>query len=150
MPEKNEGRIAMKKLVFIVMAVVLMVSLSATVMAESFTLPVPCATIKDDQLYNYHVKNYVLKQDDTYNIVWVRHRVSQTDAIETNRIAAYCEETGNTCGANWHRPDYGKYQCMSNAIFEGYHYSVAGRGNINYATKYSLNNITLVGTFDPN
>lgn len=140
----------MKKLVFAVMAVVLMVSVCAISMAEGFTLPVPCAAIADDQLYNYHAENAVMKYDDTYNIVWVKHRVQQTDAIETNRIAAYCATTQRTCGANWHRPDYGKYQCMSNAIYEGNEYSVAGRGNTNYATKYSLNNITLTGDFNPN
>lgn len=140
----------MKKFVCAILTMVLMLTVTTGAMAQGFTLNVPCQTLSDDQLYLYHTKTYVMKYDDTYNIVWVKHRVTQTSTVETNRIAAYCSDTQKTSGANWHRADYGKYQCMSNAIFEGYSYSVAGRGNTNYTAKYGLNNITLEGDFDPN
>ena len=68
-------------------------------------------------------------------------------AVETNRIAAYSDLTKKTMGANWHRADSGLYQCMSNAISSGSEYTVAGRGNTNYQSKYGLNSITLTGYF---
>jgi len=36
---------------------------------------------------------------------------------------------------------------MSNAISSGSEYTVAGRGNTNYQSKYGLNSITLTGYF---
>ena len=76
----------------------------------------------------------------------MRHSVTQIDAGETNRIAAYDFTTKKTMGAHWHPSDRGQYPCTSNAIQHGHEYNAAGRGNTNYASKYGLNTITLTGT----
>lgn len=136
----------MKKIMAAVFAMVMMLSIATGVMAESFSLRVPCQALADDQLYRYHYTRY-LEKLSTSNTIQVAHRVSETSAVETNRIAAYRYETQKTMGANWHRADYGRYQCMSNAIVQGGTYTVAGRGNTNYTSKYGLNNITLTGYF---
>ncbi len=136
----------MKKIMASVFALVMMLSIATGAMAQTFNLNVPCEAIADNQLYQYHYDSY-LEKLSTSGTIQVAHRVSQTSAVETNRIAAYRSETRKTMGVNWHRADYGMYQCMSNAIVQYGNYTVAGRGNTNYKTKYGLNNITLTGYF---
>ena len=138
----------MKKFVVAILAVVMLVAVCVTASADitvtNFSLTVPTQAIADDQLYNYHSNSYVWEEVGDHTI-HVKHKVTQIDADETNRIAVYCQEYGTTMGARWHSADYIYYPVMSNAIEEYKHFSVAARGNTNYATKYSLNSITLTG-----
>lgn len=136
----------MKKFVFGVLVMAMMLMMATSALATSFTLNVPCEAIADDQLYRYHYDRYEVEQNGDSKI-YVSHRVTQIDAVETNRIAAFCQQTQKTMGANWHRADSGKYQCMSNAIINNNSYTVAGRGNTNYLSKYGLSSITLSGYF---
>lgn len=143
----------MKKFIVAVLALIMLLAVAATASATiayeiDFEFSTPCQAIADNQLYNYHGDLGAIKNTDS-NTVHVRHTVVQSDADETNRIAAYEFNDRKTMGANWHPSDGIKYQCMSNAITEGL-YTAAGRGNTNYASKYGLNNITLVGRVFPN
>lgn len=141
----------MKKYVVAILTLIMLVAVSVTASADitatTFRLTVPTQAIADDQLYNYHSDSYVWEEVGDHT-VHVRHEVTQIDADETNRIAAYCLESGMTMGAKWHSANYRFYPITSNAIEEHDHFSVAARGNTNYATKYSLNSITLVGSID--
>ena len=47
--------------------------------------------------------------------VQISHTVAQVSADETNRIAAYCFNTGKTMGVNWHKAN-GTFTPTSNAI----------------------------------
>ena len=137
----------MKKFICGILATAMMFALAANVCAEqvSFTFNAPCQGIADTQLYNYHGTG-TAKKNGYSNIVYMRHSVTQIDAGETNRIAAYDFTTKKTMGAHWHPSDRGQYPCTSNAIQHGHEYNAAGRGNTNYASKYGLNTITLTGT----
>lgn len=138
----------MKKSIIAILALVLMLAIAAGACAESvsFRFSTPCQAIADSQLYNYHDDGDGALKRGSSNMVHVRHTVVQNDADETNRIAAYKVIEGKTMGANWHPSDNGQYPCTSNAIVSGKRYTVAGRGNTNYASKYGLNTITLTGT----
>ena len=136
----------MKKVLIAVLTLTMLLTAAVGAMAETFTLSVPCQAIADSQLYNHHATAFAYKRN-SINTIYVSHHVTQTSAVETNRIAAYRKYTAKTMGANWHRADSGLYQCMSNAIVQYKYYTVAGRGNTNYASKYGLNNITLTGYF---
>ena len=136
----------MKKILIAVLTLTMLLTVSVGAMAETFTLSVPCQAIADNQLYKYYATAFAYK-GNSINTIYVSHRVTQTSAVETNRIAAYRQDTNKTMGANWHRADSGLYQCMSNAIAQYKYYTVAGRGNTNYTSKYGLNNITLTGYF---
>ena len=136
----------MKKILIAVLTLTMLLTVSVGAMAETFTLSVPCQAIADNQLYKYHATAFAYK-GNSINTIYVSHRVTQTSAVETNRIAAYRQDTNKTMGANWHRADSGLYQCMSNAIAQYKYYTVAGRGNTNYTSKYGLNNITMTGYF---
>ena len=135
----------MKKILIAVLALSMMLVASGA-LAQTFTLRVPCEAIADTQLYQYHYDKYMQKLGNSHTIQ-VAHQVSETSAVETNRIAAFRDLTQKTMGANWHRADHKLYQCMSNAIVDGGNYTVAGRGNTNYSSKYGLNRITLDGYF---
>ena len=136
----------MKKVLIAVLTLTMLLAVTANAMAVTFTLPVPCEAIADNQLYKYCASVFEYKGCSDHKI-FVSHHVTQTSAVETNRIAAYSDLTKKTMGANWHRADSGLYQCMSNAISSGSEYTVAGRGNTNYQSKYGLNSITLTGYF---
>ena len=136
----------MKKLIAIILVATTLLSIASIASAAvSFTLRTPCEALADNQLYQHHSEQKVWKYSGG-NKLYVKHRIQETSAVETNRIAAYRHDTGKTMGANWHRSDNGEYQCMSNALVISQYYSVAGRGNTNYASKYGLNNITLYGS----
>lgn len=137
----------MKKSIIAILALVLMLAIAAGACAEvvSFHFSTPCQAIADNQLYNYHDLGNGAYKNGPSNMIHVRHTVVQSDADETNRIAAYKVDGAKTMGANWHPSDYGQYPCTSNAIVSKTRYTVAGRGNTNYASKYGLNTITLTG-----
>lgn len=136
----------MKKFVCAILAMVMLLAITANAYALTidFTIPTTCQAIADDQLYKYRGDDGVRKNGPS-NTVYMRHRVAQINAGETNRIAAYSFTTEKTMGAHWHPSDFGQYPCTSNAIKQYHIYNAAGRGNTNYATKYGLNNITLTG-----
>lgn len=141
----------MKKFIVAVLTLVMLLAISVSASAAntaSFALNVPTQAISDDQLYNYHGGSYAqeLAGDNT---IYVKHEVTQIDADETNRIAAYRQDTQKTMGAHWHPADYCYYPCTSNAIAYRKYFTAAGRGNTNYASKYGLNTITLTGILDP-
>ena len=137
----------MKKLIAIILVATTLLSIASIASAAvSFTLRTPCEALADNQLYKYCASVFEYKGGSDHKI-FVSHHVTQTSAVETNRIAAYSDLTKKTMGANWHRADSGLYQCMSNAISSGSEYTVAGRGNTNYQSKYGLNSITLTGYF---
>ncbi len=136
----------MKKMFIFMLVAVMMLSVANVASAAvSFTLNTPCEAIADTELYN-HVSPQKIWKYSGGNLFYVKHRVEETDAQETNRIAAYSHGTGRTMGANWHRPDNREYQCMSNALVISQYYSVAGRGNTDYATDYGLDRISLYGS----
>lgn len=144
----------MKKFVCAVLALVMLLAIAAS--ASASDMPdyaefkinnVPCEAIDDTQLYNYHGDNYVGK-DTTDHIVQIKHRVTQINADENNRIAAYRKDTGKTMGAGWKPADGAYYPINSNAIVSGFSYTAAGRGNTNYASKYGINRITITGTIN--
>lgn len=136
----------MKKIIVAALAMVMLLAVAVSASAEPFTMSVPCVAIDDAQLYQYHYSVYETERAGD-NKIYVSHKVTQTSAVETNRIAAYRKETAKTMGANWHRADEGLYQCMSGAIVNGGSYTVAGRGNTNYTSKYGLGSVTLTGYF---
>ena len=139
----------MKKVIFAVLTIVMLLSVTSIASAAvSFTLYTPCEAISDAELY-LHVSPQKIWKYSGGNLFFVKHRIQETSAIETNRIAAYRHDTGKTMGANWHRPDNGEYQCMSNALVISQYYSVAGRGNTNYATKYGIDHISMYRTMRP-
>ena len=105
----------MKKVLIAVLTLTMLLTAAVGAMAETFTLSVPCQAIADNQLYKYHATAFAYK-GNSINTIYVSHRVTQTSAVETNRIAAYRQDTNKTMGANWHRAESGLYQCMSNAI----------------------------------
>lgn len=137
----------MKKCIVFLMTLAILIAATVSVSAEtvSFTFSTPCQAIADNQLYNYHGTNGGAKKNGYSNIVYMRHKVVEITADETNRIAAYNVGTKKTMGVNWHPSDYGQYPCTSNAIKHGDSYTAAGRGNTNYASKYGLNTITITG-----
>ena len=136
----------MKKVIFAALVMIMMLAMATSAMAVTFSLSVPCVAIDDSQLYQYHYTQYDVERGGD-NKIFVSHHVTQTSNVETNRIAAYRRETQMTMGANWHRADNGLYQCMSAAIVNDDHYTVAGRGNTNYTSKYGLDSVTMSGFF---
>lgn len=137
----------MKKFIVAILTLVMLLSIAAVVSAEakSFTIyNVPCEAIADSELYRYHGDQFVNKYD-TDGKLRVKHYVEQSDADETNRIAAYREDTRKTMGASWKPADYTYYFITSNAIVNGFNYTAAARGNTNYATNYGLTAITIKG-----
>lgn len=139
----------MKKFIVAVLALVMLLAVAVTANADTnyanFTIyNVPCVAIADTELYRYHGSGYVDK-DTTDHIVQIKHYVEQCDADETNRIAAYRYDTGNTMGASWKPADNTYYPITSNAIKNGFRYTAAARGNTKYADDYELTNITISG-----
>ena len=98
----------MKKVLIAVLTLTMLLTAAVGAMAETFTLSVPCQAIADNQLYKYHATAFAYK-GNSINTIYVSHRVTQTSAVETNRIAAYRQDTNKTMGANWHRADSGLY-----------------------------------------
>lgn len=140
----------MKKLTVVMFIIAMMVTVASIACADvGFTVyNAPCEAIADSDLYKHVSDQEVYKFSSGDNRFFVKHRVTEItddDIVETNRIAAYRQDTRKTMGANWHPADYGEYQCQSNLIAIGHSYSVAARGNTNYETKYGLNTITLSG-----
>lgn len=142
----------MKRFIVAVLALVLLVAIavsaSAAANTASFVINVPTKELSDNELYKHHGRNYAqeLAGDNT---VYVKHEVTEIDANETNRIAAYRQDTQRTMGAHWHREDNRYYPCTANTIAYGKYFTAAGRGNSNYDFKYGLNSITLDGILDP-
>lgn len=94
--------IFMRKMISFVFMVVMMVSIAVTASASvNFTLNTPCDAISDSELYK-HVSAQSIWKYSGGKVFYVRHKVSETSEIETNRIAAYRHDTGKTMGANWH------------------------------------------------
>ena len=142
----------MKKFVCAILAMVMLLSVAAVASAATagFTIyNVPCEAIADNQLYQHHGEGYVRK-DTANHIVQIKHYVRESSADETNRIAAYCRDTGKTMGAGWKPANNAYYPINSNAIVSYNYYTGAGRGNTNYASKYGLNSITISGFIDSN
>ena len=137
----------MKKVLIAVLTLTMLLAVTANAMAVTFTLPVPCEAIADNQLYKYCASVFEYKGGSDHKI-FVSHHVTQTSAVETNRIAAYSDLTKKTMGANWHKANGSLYPCTSNAITGLKRYTAAGRGNTNYASKYGLNKITISGSID--
>lgn len=73
------------------------------------------------------------------------HRLS---AVENNRIAAYCKETGKTMGVGWKPADNIYYPINAAAIVANKNYTAAGRGNTNYKDKYGLSSVTITGVIN--
>lgn len=140
----------MKKFVCALLAMVMLLSLAATASAVSdgfMIYGVPCQAIADDQIYRYHGEKYVLKESNNH-IVQIKHYVTQTSAVENNRMAAYRQDNGKSMGAGWKPADNAYYPINSNAIVKGYRYTGAARGNTNYTSKYGLNSITISGRIE--
>ena len=89
----------MKKVLIAVLTLTMLLTAAVGAMAETFTLSVPCQAIADNQLYKYHATAFAYK-GNSINTIYVSHRVTQTSAVETNRIAAYRQDTNKTMGAN--------------------------------------------------
>lgn len=140
----------MKKFVCAILTMVMVLSVAAIASAATagFTIyNVPCKDIGNDQIYQYHGDRYVVKRG-TDHIVQIKHRVTQTSAVENNRIAAYCRETGKTMGIGWKPADNTYYPINSAAIVTNRNYTAAGRGNTNYKDKYGLSSVTITGVIN--
>lgn len=144
----------MKKFIVAVLALVMLLAVAATASAGTantaqFTIyNAPCEAISDSDLYKHFGTDSCVKHIED-NEVQMKHKVTQIDAGETNRMAAYDITDGMTMGAHWHPSDYRYYPITSNAIDADHEYTGAGRGNTNYASKYGLNKITITGILDP-
>lgn len=140
----------MKKFIVAVMALVMLLSVTAIAIAandtaKQFTIyNVPCKDIKDDQIYQHHGDYYVVEQSGNHRVK-IKHEVSQSSAVMNNRIAVYRKDTRKTMGTGWKPADGTYYYHTSNAIENGRSYTGAGRGNTDYATDYGLTSITIVG-----
>lgn len=88
------------------------------------------------------------KTEPECRVVQIKHRVTQTSAVENNRIAAYCKETGKTMGVGWKPADNAYYPINSAAIVANKNYTAAGRGNTNYKDKYGLSSVTITGVIN--
>ncbi|MGM9600148.1 MAG: hypothetical protein ACI3W5_01005 [Faecousia sp.] len=145
----------MKKFIGVVLTLIMIFAMTAIASANNIASYViynmPCEKISDSQIYQYRADEdtYVEKEYDN-NVVQISHYVTQIDADETNRIAAYDGTTNKTMGANWHPADNHEYPCTSNAISAWHFYTASGRGNTNYETKYGLNSITIRGHVNSN
>ena len=142
----------MKKVLIAVLTLTMLLAIAVSATAERNSYKIynmPCEAIADNMLYKYHGDTNG-GVDKTFNnhTVQISHTVAQVSADETNRIAAYCFNTGKTMGVNWHKANGTLYPCTSNAISTGKSYTAAGRGNTNYASKYGLNKITISGSID--
>ena len=82
----------MKKVLIAVLTLTMLLAVTANAMAVTFTLPVPCEAIADNQLYKYCASVFEYKGGSDHKI-FVSHHVTQTSAVETNRIAAYSDLT---------------------------------------------------------
>ena len=144
----------MKKFIVAVLALVMLLAVAAVASAAetaSFKIyNAPCVAISDSDLYKYHgdAENPATKRGYDKS-VYIKHKVSQITADETNRIAAYDCIDAMTMGAHWHPSDYALYPRTSNAIERLHTYTGAGRVNTNYESKYGLNTITIEGFIDP-
>lgn len=140
----------MKKFIVAVMALVMLLSVTAIASAandtaKQFTIyNVPCEAISDDQIYQHHGEDYVAEQGGNHRVK-IKHEVSQSSAEMNNRIAVYSDKTKRTMGTGWKPADGTYYYHTSNAIVNGNLYTGAGRGNTDYATDYGLTSITIVG-----
>ena len=143
----------MKKIIIsLAMVMLLSITMISSAAADwaGFTIPnVPCQAIADSELYKHHGDGSVLK-NLTNNTVQIKHHVEESDADETNRIAAYCMQTGKSMGAGWKPADNAYYPITSNAIVgnKNQYYTAAARGNTNYASEYGLFTITIKGVIN--
>ena len=145
----------MRKFIIAVLALVMLLAVAVSAGAENtiakeFTINnVPCEKINDSELYRYRGQAFVAKTNGN-NAIKITHYVMQIDADETNRIAAYRQDTGKTMGASWKPADNTYYLTTSNAIVSGQNYTAAARGNTNYASQYDLTTITIKGVVHSN
>ena len=93
---KRRGKL-MKKVLIAVLTLTMLLAVTANAMAVTFTLPVPCEAIADNQLYKYCASVFEYKGGSDHKI-FVSHHVTQTSAVETNRIAAYSDLTKKNDG----------------------------------------------------
>ena len=83
----------MKKLIAIILVATTLLSIASIASAAvSFTLRTPCEALADNQLYQHHSEQKVWKYSGG-NKFYVKHRIQETSAVETNRIAAYRHDT---------------------------------------------------------
>lgn len=100
----------MKKFIVAVMALVMLLSVTAIASAandtaKQFTIyNVPCKAINDDQIYQHHGDYYVVEQSGNHRVK-IKHEVSQSSAVMNNRIAVYRKDTRKTMGTGWKPAD---------------------------------------------
>ncbi len=133
----------MKKMIVLVLSLALLLSIAASASAATinFNYTVPCQVIADDQLYRYHADKYIVELNNDRTID-VAHEVPGAVTIETNRVAIYRKNTGLTIGAAWKYADGEFYAYTSSVIVKDEQYTIAARGNTNYAAQFG-NSITL-------
>ncbi len=143
----------MKKFIVAILALVMLLSVTAIASAAESTFAiygVPCQALADDELYQHHGEDYIVKGNDTDRQVQIKHRVTQSSADMNNRIAVYCKETRKTMAAGWKPANGSYYPHSSNAIRSNKSYTGAGRGNTDYVTDYDLTSITITGSIKGN
>lgn len=118
----------MRKFIIAVLVLVMLLAVAVSAGAENtvakeFTINnVPCEKINDSELYRYRGQAFVAKTNGN-NAIKIKHYVMQIDADETNRIAAYRQDTGKTMGASWKPADNTYYLTTSNAIVSGQNFA---------------------------
>ena len=137
----------MKKMVALVLAIAMMMSLASMASAQEFTIKVSCTSTTSysdapskvfKQSYTGTGKIYVYSYDNVDTTEYTNHfRGIEVDSNYATRGSKWCTQGLNV-------------PIQNNNIVSGKTYSVSGRGNTNYYNNDGISSITLSGSFEVN
>ena len=141
----------MKKMVTLVLAIAMLMSLASVASAGSgvVSLPVYC-----NSTTNYsRIENGLYNYNNNHSIYVLHHDNVDTDEY-TNHFRG--QESGSASGSTWTQrgskwvTQYLDIPIENNNIVLGKYYTVSARGNTNYYNYDGLSRITLSVQYDPN
>ena len=135
----------MKKMVALVLAITMLVSLASVASAAPFSIPVWC-----NSTTNYTKADEAGEQKSgTQAAIYVYHHDNVDTDEYTNHFRGIEVKTNTTRGSKWCTQGL-SVPIQNNNIKSGTFYTVSARGNTNYYNNDGISRITLNGRYDVN
>ena len=135
----------MKKMVALVLAITMLVSLASVASAAPFSIPVWC-----NSSTNYTKADEAGEQKSgTQAAIYVYHHDNVDTDEYTNHFRGIEVKTNTTRGSKWCTQGL-SVPIQNNNIKSGTFYTVSARGNTNYYNNDGISRITLNGRYDVN
>ena len=135
----------MKKMVALVLAITMLVSLASVASAAPFGIPVWC-----NSTTNYTKADEAGEQKSgTQAAIYVYHHDNVDTDEYTNHFRGIEVKTNTTRGSKWCTQGL-SVPIQNNNIKSGTFYTVSARGNTNYYNNDGISRITLNGRYDVN